>query len=732
MDFLYLLYSLLRRKWIIISCAVIGIVAGILFGTFRQKEYVSLAQYSTGFTMEKKVKIAQEESYNLYEIDSRFSNVIAAFASDKVLGMLTYKLLLHDLEDSKPFRVLTEEQKKSPAYTGVDQKKARSLLRKKIADLELLSSYDPEEKKVVDLIELYGYDAESLMKKISLERNGRTDFINIFASSENPHLSAFMVNTSGDQLIRFFNYIYGFRTITASGKLDSLAVVKKSVVDSLSERLRKFKSSIGPSTSGEKATAAMQVVAELYKKYQEETRELNRLKAEKKAIDEQIANLGAESTGTAPVSNNREILRLKQRNEDLEREMAGKSEDEKRKMRDEIESNMNKIISLTPAKGPDRTKETEKKNNRRDELVSRKIELENEIIATQINVEQFGREKDRYEVMIRDGGGDDVLVKEMERDLELATKEYETLRQSMQASLDIDVNPENNFKQTQVGMPAEKANPSRRMLLAALAGFLMLILSAGVILLLEFMDNSFKTPQIFERTTGLRLMAALNRIHPGSKPLTSLFQGGIDKKSEEEHVFVENLRKLRYELEHSGRKIFLFTSARSGEGKTMVIEALASSFSIAKRKVLIIDANFSNNELTRRFEAKPVLEQVSLSGANEKATGFASTTSIPQVQVVGCSQADVTPSEVLPSQHILANLSRLSGQYDFILIEAASLDQHPDTRELEGYAEGVVAVFAASTVYRQPEKETVAYLGSLGSKFSGAILNRIEKFNMDL
>ncbi|MBC7848758.1 MAG: hypothetical protein H7Y31_03440, partial [Chitinophagaceae bacterium] len=226
MDLLFLLYSLLRKKWIIILCTLTGVLAGFIFFMFRPKEYVSLAQYSTGFTMEQKVKIKQEESFNLYEIDIRFSNVNVAFASDKVLGMLGYKLLLHDLEDPKPFREVKDSKKSERLFNPSNLEKAKSILRNKIGKLELLTSYNPDEKMVMDLLALYGYDSDNTMKQLSLKRVDRTDFINIFASSEDPHLSAFMVNNAGLQLIRFFNEIYGFRTQTASGKLDSLVTQK--------------------------------------------------------------------------------------------------------------------------------------------------------------------------------------------------------------------------------------------------------------------------------------------------------------------------------------------------------------------------------------------------------------------------------------------------------------------------------------------------------------------------
>src|SRR6185436_10848749 len=140
MDLLYLLYSLLRKKWVIITCSIAGVIAAYVFFMFRPKEYVSLAQYSTGFTMQQQVKIKQEENYNLYEIDIRFSNVSVAFASDKVLGMLAYKLLLHDLEDAIPFRQVKDAKKSASLFIPSNVNKAKQILREKISNLELLTS----------------------------------------------------------------------------------------------------------------------------------------------------------------------------------------------------------------------------------------------------------------------------------------------------------------------------------------------------------------------------------------------------------------------------------------------------------------------------------------------------------------------------------------------------------------------------------------------------------------
>lgn len=731
MDLLYLLHSLLRKKWIIIFCTLIGGVAGFVFNLFREKEYTSLSQYSTGFTMEKKIKIQEGENADFFQIDTRFNNVNVAFNSDKVTGMLTYKLTLHDLEDKAPFRTLKPEQLKEKNITPADIEFAKKILRQKISDLELLSSYEPNEKKVLELIKLYKYDPMSLAKKVTMDRLERTDFINIFAHSENPHLSAFMANTAGDQLIRFFNDIYGVRLKSSSEKLDSLTKVKKSVVDSLSNRLQAFKAQSGPTTSGDKATAAMGVVTELYGKYQEETRELNRLKAEKEAIETQLANLedNTVTVNNSTSGNNKLILQLRQRNEDILKEMVGKSEEQKKKLQEEIDNNITKILQLSAIKSPSNTNEKEKKNTRRDELLNRKIELESQIIAAEHNVDQFKREKDKYEGLINKGGGDDVVVQQMERDLDLATREYERLRQSLQGALDNDVNPENNFKQTNIGMPAEKPSPGRTIMIAGLSGGLMFFFSTFLFLIMAFLDTSYKNGDRFKFQTGLPLVGTVTKAAVSGEKIWSQFQEKESGEVSDSHL-MEGLRKLRFEIENSGKKSILFTSARVGEGKSFIIESLAATLSITKKKILIIDANFSNNSLTRDFEAKPILDKISITPTDtiaDKMTGFTSMTPFAGTTIIGCASGSNTPAEVLPKNHIFKQLSKLAELYDVILIEAASLNHYPDSKELSAYVEGIVLVVDAKSSADSTDKDSYEFVSNAGDKFIGSVLNAVQK-----
>ena len=152
MDFNYLLNALLRRKWIIIFSTIIGFAAALTFTFFMKKTYVSDAQYSTGLTQNSKVSLQTSEVFDINQIDLRFNNVIETFQSPTVLGMLSYELLLHDIESPYPFKELTSKQKKDTAYTLADFAKAKEILHQKINSLDLLKSYDRDERRVMGSI----------------------------------------------------------------------------------------------------------------------------------------------------------------------------------------------------------------------------------------------------------------------------------------------------------------------------------------------------------------------------------------------------------------------------------------------------------------------------------------------------------------------------------------------------------------------------------------------------
>ncbi len=270
----------------------------------------------------------------------------------------------------------------------------------------------------------------------------------------------------------------------------------------------------------------------------------------------------------------------------------------------------------------------------------------------------------------------------------------------------------------------------------ALAGFSGIVISALVFIFLAYIDQSIKTPQQFQRLTGLPLIGTINVVNlKATRIKEQVTQVEENSDNNRHNTFRELLRKLRYEIESSGKRVILFTSTEPQQGKTTLIQALAFSLSLSKKKVLLLDTNFCNNDLTVYNDAKPTLEKYSAEGHDVKATEITdliTNTGVENVDIIGCQGGDYTPTEILPKDHLLNHLKTFLQQYDFILMEGAPLNGFTDTKELSQYADGILAIFSATAEIKPADKDSIKYFKTVKSKFLGAVLNKVENSDINL
>jgi polysaccharide biosynthesis transport protein len=195
-------------------------------------------------------------------------------------------------------------------------------------------------------------------------------------------------------------------------------------------------------------------------------------------------------------------------------------------------------------------------------------------------------------------------------------------------------------------------------------------------------------------------------------------------------LFKELLKKLRFEIENSGGKIFLYTSSRSAEGKSSIIIALASALVASGKRVLIIDTNFKNNTLTKAYSAKPTLETAV--NKDLKQEEFITKTNYSNLDVIGSKGGNYSPSEIFPERKLGMFLDQLKPYYDFIFLEGTFLNQYADSKELVAYSDKVIGIFSSKSVLKQSDKESLNYLKGLNSKFLGVVLNKVENDYIDL
>ena len=398
MDIIYLFKVLVRRRWTILFCLALGLLGGIIYKLFIPREYMSTAEYSTGFAQTQKVSLQSTEIFDINQIDPRINNVIETFKSPIVLSMVSYDLMLHDLDSQHPFRTLTEKDKEDTSFIKTDVAKARLILRDRLTNLTLLSTYDPQDKMVWNLLNLYNYGQEAILKKLTVERVVNTDYINVSFSSESPELSAYVANIIGVKFKEFFNSLTSTNTKESLTKLDSLRESKKREVDSLRSRLQRFRDKIGTPNPGDAATAAMSAVQELTSSLTAQQANQNDYNQRLYSINNQLKELDANPNAViSGASNNHgdEILQLRRTNDELGSKLALKGGVDAT-IQKQIDDNINKINQLTRGSGVQSANPALKAADLKEQLIRSKIDLQSAIASTKDNIVMYQSRLDAF------------------------------------------------------------------------------------------------------------------------------------------------------------------------------------------------------------------------------------------------------------------------------------------------------------------------------------------------
>ena len=738
MDLAYLFRILLKRKWIIIGSAVLAAVVAWILTRNQQKYYFSSTRISTGFAIPDEIKI-NESSTGMYDAEVKFNNAINTWSSPSVLSLLAYELILHDMTSPKPFRTLTATQKQSPFYKNVNPEEARKTFEEKLETMSVLTSYKPEEKALLEYLNLYGYGYKYLITYLNVFKVQATDYIEVDCKTENPELSAFMVNRSYAQFLRVYKNIRSTKSQESIDTLQSIMEKKKQEYDEKQKLVR----DAGLTDIAAETSSQQDLIAQAEQQLSDENDKQTDYSYQLRRIEQKLQALGAPSTpgGTKTTSpnNNEELLQARKAMNDAYAEYLKTNDKDKlaryNQLRQEYYS---KYVNSEPVSSGGTNNSSE-----RNDLLEKKQDLETTIQAGKDKIKNLQSRIANLRSTASSTSSRNAAVEALLQEAKMAEKDYFDARQRYANATEIGSSSVNNFRQLQLAQPAIEPEPSKRMVVVGMAGLVTGVTAVLIIVILSYLDSSVRTPAIFSKVMNLKLISIVNFMNMKNKALKDVITGNLKEKGVSEkkrsNTFRESIRKLRYEIEHSGKRIFLFTSTKKGQGKTTLIQALSYSLSMSKKKILIIDTNFSNNDLTVQLHGDPVLEKISnedLSVSPKlKVKVFSKDVGAGTggIFIIGSQGGDYTPSEVLPSENnLLIHLQALLEEFDYIFLEGPPLNDFSDSRELVDYVEGVVAVFAATDIIKQIDKESAKFFKDLNGKFCGSVLNMIDLENVNV
>jgi polysaccharide biosynthesis transport protein len=256
-------------------------------------------------------------------------------------------------------------------------------------------------------------------------------------------------------------------------------------------------------------------------------------------------------------------------------------------------------------------------------------------------------------------------------------------------------------------------------LLAAAVGF---VLASGEAYLLEYMDDTLKSPDVVMRLFSVPIIGRIFEQANGMDENQLYDADNVD------HTLTEPFRALRTVIDFAETdqplKKILVTSPDIGDGKTSVAVNLALSIAQQGKKVFLLDADLRKPKIHRLFN---MANDNGLADLLFNRAGFNWKTRINKVREVAVLSAGNTPpdpAELLSSEKMERLLSELEEAADVVIIDSPPLFV-ADAMILASKVDGVLLVIRPGHTRRSLAKAAKEHIQLAGARVIGVVLNRI-------
>lgn len=742
-------------KWVVLLCIpLIAVVTAYYFISQMDKRYKSTAQIATGFTRDDAVKLNDSPS-NPFDINTNFNNIIQVMNSVKVLTFVSYRLVLHDLENEQTFRIF-DPTKGDGSLSDQEIIKSRELFKDRLSKFKTLSLSDPNDQLLYRILKGYGFDHETLAKTLKIQRLEASDYISVEAISEDSFLSALIVNALCQEFIR---YNKTFKTDQSSENLEILendVKEKKKAYEEKTQALKDFRVNNNVFNSEAETKSKFAAITDLELKREQKASEIDELEISLNSVDGSIKSKSGsvkKLNQDEVVAINERIIDLKKKIDDLRNSDAPASKSRLTQLRNDLELETGRLESVNA--------------NRFDQEELNRLEKEREDLKVKVQIAQTNLANmeesiKRLRSQVSGYSTKQTSTTDLERDVNLALAEYTSAQEKYTEGKNKSAVIGSSIRQILEGQPSYEPEPTDTPLWLGMIGAGSFIVSLLGVLLVNIVDRSIRISSRLEKMTGLKNIGSVNILKSKDFNMREIFNDRSTNKEYE--TFSHFLRKLRYEIQSAEGKVFLITSTQVKSGKTFLIISLSYALSLISKRVLIIDTNFRHNSLTKALlpsgrggekkllrkallfqeeEDELFLEEniprnpVSMDDDDElelqpRRNSIVNRTRFNGVDIIGNVGGRESPSEIMAGRDFKDMIKKLSARYDYVLMEGPSLNEYSDSKELIDYADKVISIFRADTSLTSMDRESIKYLKSINGRLMGTVLNNVQLKNLEI
>ncbi|MCZ4223008.1 exopolysaccharide transport family protein [Pedobacter rhodius] len=631
----------------------------------------------------------------------------------KVLNNLSYNLILHDLENPKiSFRKYSESL---DSLNAADRNVVIDLYRKKLQSNAILTLADNNGKyKLYSLVSSMGYGEDLLKKGIEISHADNSDYINIAYESENPDLSAYLVNTLATNFIQNYSREVSTNRNSSNVLLDSLLKQKEIVMNDKNAALSSFKRNKGVLNLDEQSAAVYGQITTYEAQRSETIRQIQSSQGAIAEINRKLRGADPNINGSSR-ADNREIVRLKSELQSANSALLDngfKASDQKK-----VDS-ITKILQVKSNQNIDENVYDPKTS--KQALFTQKTNLEIAIQQAKSSMQsidaQLASLRAKYSGMVPF----DADIQNYQREADLATKEYMTALDQYNQSRGGQINGL-NMQIEQIGLPGNP-EPSKRIIYLAGSGFGSFALCLGFVIVMFLLDDKILTGQQLAIATKSKTIGILNKIENNERRIREIWSDTTGNVNFE--LYRDMLRSLRFEINNAmdadDSKILGITSLGNDVGKTFTAYSLAYAFAMTGKKVLLI----ADELPVVKSDIKGLIKSLNFQTFLIKKEIHTE----DLITVMNKSAARESLLEVQSIKSLKAGFDILKDEFDVILVDVNNLRDMNLAKEWLLFTEKNIAVFEYGATISETDKEYVDYIKKTPG-FLGWVLNKIQLQN---
>jgi capsular exopolysaccharide synthesis family protein len=281
-------------------------------------------------------------------------------------------------------------------------------------------------------------------------------------------------------------------------------------------------------------------------------------------------------------------------------------------------------------------------------------------------------------------------------------------------------------------VPSTPVSP-RTTLNTVLGAFLGLLLISGVVLLMEYMDDTVKTSEDIDQATGAPTLGAVplfspkrGRI-PGRRATTSRLITSLGPRSTTAEAYRMVRTNLEFARSNRPGHTILITSALPGEGKSTTAANLALLLAGSGRRVILVDADLRKRTLHRMFDVPNASGLSTLFVMEDpQLHGLLRATAQENLLLLPSGPSPPNPAELLASSRMGQIIDLLKAECDVVIFDSPPLLSVADTAGLAPSLDGVVLVVNAGRTRMSGLVQAVEVLGRAGATLWGVVLNKLK------